>query len=41
MIDGWWKTKKQTIKIKKEGIKNGIWKIWWSICTTRTKRKIK
>lgn len=40
MIDDWWKIKETKLK-KKEGIKNGIWKLWWSICTTRIKRKIK
>ena len=28
-------------KLKKEGKKYGIWRIWWTICTTRIKRKIK
>jgi hypothetical protein len=27
--------------IKKEGINYELWRIWWSICTTRIKRKIK
>lgn len=26
---------------KKEGINYGIWKIWWTICATKLKRKIK
>lgn len=32
-----------SIKInKKEGErKNELWRIWWTICTTRIKRKIK
>lgn len=25
----------------KEGIDYELWKFWWSICITRTKRKIK
>ena len=31
----------QKIKLKKEGKKYGIWKIWWTICATKLKRKIK
>ena len=29
------------IKLKKEGKNYGIWKIWWTICATKLKRKIK
>ena len=32
---------KQKIKLKKEGKNYGIWGIWWSIRTTKLKRKIK
>lgn len=28
-------------KLKKEGKCYGIWKIWWTICATKLKRKIK
>ena len=28
-------------KLKKEGINYELWRIWWSICTTRIKRTIK
>lgn len=34
-------TIKQKIKLKKEGKKYGIWKIWWTIRATKFKRKIK
>lgn len=27
--------------LKKEGINYELWRIWWTICTTRTKGKIK
>ena len=33
----WWQ---KNIK-KKEEKRNELWTIWWTICTTRTKRKIK
>ncbi len=33
---------KQKVNLKKkEGKENGIWKIWWTICATKLKRKIK
>lgn len=32
---------KQKIKLKKEGKNYGIWEIWWTICTTKLKRKIR
>ncbi len=38
--DWHWQGKIKNIK-KKEGIKNELWRIWWAICTTRIKRKIK
>ena len=28
-------------ELKKEGKNYGIWKIWWAICATKLKRKIK
>ena len=34
-----WKLKNKIIS--KGMIKNEIWRIWWTICTTRTKEKIK
>ncbi len=39
----WQKMPKENlkIKIKKEVKKNELWRIWWTICTTRIKRKIK
>jgi hypothetical protein len=38
-IDWHWK---QNYKIlKKEGINYELWGIWWTICTTRIKRKFK
>ena len=27
--------------LKKEGEKNELWRIWWTICATRIKRKTK
>lgn len=27
--------------LKKEGIKYEVWNIWWTICPTRSKRKIR
>lgn len=27
--------------LKKEGLNYELWRIWWSICTTRIKRKVK
>lgn len=29
------------IKEKKEGKENELWRIWWTICATRIKSKIK
>ena len=34
----WPKNKKY---LKKEGIKYELWRIWWTICATRIKRKTK
>ena len=40
MDEGWhWSNKK--IFLMKEGIIYELWRIWWSICTTRIKRKTK
>ena len=36
-----WDWKKIKIIIEKEKEKNELWRIWWTICTTRIKRKIK
>ena len=33
----WWK---KTNILKKEGNYYELWRVWWSICTTRVKRKI-
>lgn len=38
-VDCHWDNKK--INLKKEGKKYELWRIWWAICTTRIKRKIK
>ncbi len=35
-----WKKNKKEIIIERRK-ENEIWKIWWTICTTRTKDKIK
>ena len=32
---------KNSFKLKKEGIYYELWRIWWTICTTRIKEKIK
>ena len=32
---------KLKIRLKKEGKNYGIWEIWWTICATKLKRKIK
>ncbi len=32
---------KRYFNLKKEGNYNELWRIWWTICTTRFKRKIK
>ena len=41
-VDWHWNEKiKKIIYLKKEGIIYGLWKIWWTICTTGIKRKIK
>ena len=36
-----WDWKNKILKIKKEGIYYELWRIWWSICATRIKRKFK
>ena len=38
-IDWHWQYYK--IKLMREGIYYELWRIWWTICTTRIKRKIK
>ena len=32
---------KKYLNLKKEGNYYELWRIWWTICTTRVKRKIK
>jgi len=39
-VDWDWKKIKNII-LKKEGKSYELWKIWWTICATRIKRKIK
>ena len=36
-----WDWKGLRINLKKEGKNYELWRIWWSICTTTIKRKIK
>ena len=36
-----WHWPKNNIKLKKEGIDYELWRVWWSICTTRIEGKIK
>lgn len=40
-VDWEWKRNKIKINLKKEGKSYELWRIWWTICTTRIKRKIK
>ena len=35
-----WKKDKK-VRLKKEGRNYELWRIWWSICTTRIKEKIR
>lgn len=41
-VDWHWKSynKKLELELEKEGKDYELWRIWWSICTTRTKDKI-
>lgn len=39
--DWHWKKIKNIIILKKEGVYYELWRIWWAICTTRIKGKIK
>ncbi len=39
MKDDWHWRNTKIIKLKKEGKNYVLWRIWWSICTTRTKEK--
>lgn len=36
-----WHWKKIYKKLKKEGNSYELWRIWWTICTTRIKGKFK
>ena len=38
-VDWHWSNKKKFLL--KEGIIYELWRIWWSICTTRIKREVK
>ena len=38
-VDWYWQN--YNIKLKKEGFYYELWRIWWTICITRVKRKIK
>lgn len=39
-VDWHWQITNKSI-LKKEGINYELWRVWWTICTTRIKRKIK
>ncbi len=39
-VDWDWKEIKNN-NLKKEGKSDELWRIWWTICATRIKRKIK
>ena len=41
MDDEWWYVKENKKYLKKEGMNDELWRIWWSICTRRIKTKIK
>ena len=38
--DWHWQILYKTI-LKKEGIDYELWRVWWTICATRAKRKVK
>lgn len=40
-MDADWDWKKEKNNLKKEGNDYELWRIWWEICTTRVKEKIK
>lgn len=41
MESDWHWSKLGKNNLKKEGINYELWRIWWTICTTKIKRKIK
>ncbi len=41
MEDVDWNWKKYNIKLKKEGMNYELWRIWWTICATKLKGRIK
>ena len=38
-VDWHWVKNKEVLR--KEEKENELWRVWWTICTTRIKRKIK
>ena len=40
-MEGEWDWKRLKISLKEEGKNYELWRIWWPICATRIKRKIK
>ena len=36
-----WDWKKKKINLKEREKKDELWRIWWTICATRIKRKFK
>ena len=40
-MEGDWHWKREKTNLKKEGKSYELWRIWWTICTTKIKRKIK
>ena len=36
-----WEWKNKNINFKKEGNDYELWRIWWTICATRIKNKIR
>lgn len=41
MESDWHWLKLEKNNLKKEGINYELWRVWWSICTTRIERTIK
>lgn len=40
-MEGDWHWKMVKFKLKKEGKNYELWNVWWTICATRIKTKVK
>ena len=40
-MEGDWDWKNKKINLKERGRKYELWRIWWSICTTRIEGKVR